>query len=323
RVETDPGRWQTAYDFPAVKDGRVVKEAFPYGLPKGMSGLVFNTRRPIFADVRVREALLLLFDFEWINHNYFFDLYRRTASYFDGCDLSAHGVAASTEERALLAPYPGVVRADIMDGKWSPPVADGSGRDRKTLKGALELFAAAGYELKGTRLINHATGQPFVMELLATTRDQERLALAFVRNLKRAGIDAHVRVVDATQFERRKITFDFDMLEYRWEQSLSPGNEQSFYWGSAAATQEGSRNYMGVKSPAVDAMIAGLLSARSRPDFVTAVRALDRVLLSGFYVIPLYHLPVQWVARWSRIKHPRKTSLFGYLPETWWQGKTA
>ncbi|HVV63404.1 MAG TPA: extracellular solute-binding protein [Pseudolabrys sp.] len=323
RVETDPGRWQTAYDFPAVKDGRVVKEAFPYGLPKGMSGLVFNTRRPIFADVRVREALLLLFDFEWINHNYFFDLYRRTASYFDGCDLSAHGVAASTAERTLLAPYSAVVRADIMDGKWSPPVTDGSGRDRKTLKAALGLFEAAGYALNGTKLINRANGQPVTFELLATTRDQERLALAFARNVKRAGIDAHVRVVDATQFERRKITFDFDMLEYRWEQSLSPGNEQSFYWGSAAATQEGSRNYMGVKSPAVDAMIAALLAARSRPDFVTAVRALDRVLLSGFYVIPLYHLPVQWVARWNRIKHPQKTSLFGYLPETWWQGKTA
>jgi peptide/nickel transport system substrate-binding protein len=156
-------------------------------------------------------------------------------------------------------------------------------------------------------------------EILTTTRDQERLALAFVRNLKRAGIEARVRTVDATQFERRRIGFDFDMMEYRWEQSLSPGNEQLFYWGSAAADQQGSRNYMGVKSKAVDAMIAAMLGATSRTDFVAATRALDRVLLSGFFVVPLYFPPVQWVARWTRIEHPSRTSLFGYLPETWWQ----
>jgi peptide/nickel transport system substrate-binding protein len=320
RAELDPTRWQTGYDFPALRDGRVAKESFPYGLPKGMYGLVFNTRRPMFSDVRVREALLQLFDFEWINHNYFFDLYTRTASYFDGCELSAHGAPADDRERALLAPFPGSVRSDIMDGKWSPPVTDGSGRDHASLRRAFALFAAAGYDIKGSELVNRATRRPFGFEILTTTRDQERLALAFSSNLKRAGIDARVRSVDATQFERRKISFDYDMMEYRWEQSLSPGNEQSFYWGSAAATQEGSRNYMGVKSPAIDALIAGLLAAVAQEDFVAAVRALDRVLLSGFYVIPLYHLPVQWVARWTRIKHPSRTSLFGYLPETWWQG---
>ncbi len=320
RAETDPGRWQTAYDFPALRESRVVKEEFPYGLPKGMEGLVFNTRRPIFADVRVREAILQLFDFEWLNHNYFFDLYKRTASYFDGCDLSAHDVPANARERELLAPFPGTVRADIMDGSWAPPVTDGSGRDRAGLRRAFALFAAAGYALKGTQLVHTATGRPLVFEILTTTRDQERLALAFVRNLKLAGIDARVRSVDATQFERRRITFDFDMLQYRWEQSLSPGNEQSFYWGSDAATQEGSRNYMGVKSKTVDAMIAAMLSATSREDFVAATRALDRVLLSGFYVVPLYFPPKQWVARWIRIKHSSQTSLFGYLPETWWHG---
>ncbi len=320
RNETDPGRWQTAYDFPALRDGQVVKEEFPYGLPKGMDGLVFNTRRPIFADVRVREAILHLFDFEWINHTYFFDLYKRTASYFDGCDLSAHGVAADARERGLLAPFPGVVRADIMEGTWAPPVTDGSGRDRAGLREAFALFAAAGYALKGTQLVHTASGRPFAFEILTTTRDQERLALAFVRSLKRAGIDAQVRSVDATQFERRRIGFDFDMMQYRWEQSLSPGNEQLFYWGSAAAGEDGSRNYMGVKSKAVDAMIAAMLSATTRVDFVAATRALDRVLLSGFYVVPLYFPPKQWIARWTRIKHPSQTSLFGYLPETWWHG---
>jgi peptide/nickel transport system substrate-binding protein len=319
RVETDPGRWQTAYNFPALREGRVLKEDLPYGLPKGMQGLVFNTRRPIFSDVRVREAILQLFDFEWINHNYFFDLYKRTASYFDGCDLSAHGVAANARERELLMPFPGAVRADILDGTWSPPTTDGSGRDRNTLRRAFELFKTAGYELVGTQLIHVASGRPLSFEILTTTRDQERLALVFVRNLKRAGIEARVRTVDATQFERRRIGFDFDMMEYRWEQSLSPGNEQLFYWGSAAANEQGSRNYMGVRSKGVDAMIAAMLGATSRTDFVSATRALDRVLLSGFYVVPLYFPPVQWVARWARIEHPLRTSLFGYLPETWWQ----
>ncbi|HEY6861868.1 MAG TPA: extracellular solute-binding protein [Pseudolabrys sp.] len=319
RVETDPGRWQTAYNFPALREGRVVKEDLPYGLPKGMQGLVFNTRRPMFADVRVREAILQLFDFEWMNHNYFFDLYKRTASYFDGCDLSAHGVAANARERELLTPFPDAVRADIMDGTWSPPMTDGSGRDRDTLRRAFVLFRAAGYELKGTQLVHIASGRPLSFEILTTTRDQERLALAFARNLKRAGIEARVRTVDATQFERRRIGFDFDMMEYRWEQSLSPGNEQLFYWGSAAADEQGSRNYMGVKSKAADAMIAAMLAATTRPDFVSATRALDRVLLSGFYVVPLYFPPVQWVARWKRIEHPSRISLFGYLPETWWQ----
>jgi len=320
RAETDPGRWQTAYNFPAIVQGKVVKEEFPYGLPKGMDGLVFNTRRSIFADVRVREAILHLFDFEWINHTYFFDLYKRTASYFDGCDLSAHGVAANAREKELLAPFPGAVRADILAGTWAPPVTDGSGRDRTGLRKAFALFAEAGYALKGTQLVHTASGKPLSFELLTTTRDQERLALAFVRNLKRAGIDARVRSVDATQFERRLLTFDFDMTQYRWEQSLSPGNEQLFYFGSAAASQEGSRNYMGVKSKAVDAMIAAMLAATTRADFVAATRALDRALLSGFFVVPLYFPPKQWIARWTRIKHPSRTSLFGYLPETWWHG---
>ncbi len=318
RAETDPGRWQTAYNFPALRDGRVVKEEFPYGLPKGMQGLVFNTRREIFEDVRVREALLQLFDFEWINHTYLFDLYKRTASYFDGCDLSARGVPANVRERQLLEAFPGVVRPDIMEGKWAPPKTDGSGRDHEGLRRAFGLFKQAGYELKGTQLVHLASGRTFTFEILTTTRDQERLSLAYAQNLKRAGIVVQVRNIDPTQFEHRLLSFDFDMTEYHWEQSLSPGNEQLFYWGSDAADQQGSRNYMGVKSKAVDAMIAALLAATTRDDFVAAVRALDRVLLSGFYVIPLYYPPVQWIARWVRIKHPPRTSLFGYLPETWW-----
>jgi peptide/nickel transport system substrate-binding protein len=319
RNEHDPGRWQTGYDFAAVRDGRVLKEALPTGVPKASSYYVFNTRRPIFSDIRVREAISLLFDFEWINHAYFFDLYRRSASFFDDSELSSHGRAADQREKALLAPFPDAVRADVLDGTWSPPVTDGSGRDRATLKRALNLFAAAGYELRGTELVERKTGRQLVFEILVTARDEERLALLFSQSLKRAGIAARVRMVDAVQYEGRRLTYDFDMIENRWDQSLSPGNEQAFYWGSAAADQPGTRNYMGVKSAAVDAMIAALLKAEDRRDFVDAVRALDRALISGFYVIPLFYPPAQWIARWTTVGRPAATSLYGYLPETWWR----
>jgi peptide/nickel transport system substrate-binding protein len=319
RPELDPSRWETAYNVPAVRDGRIVKEGFPTGMPKGMSGLILNTRRPMFADARVREAIGLLFDFEWINHNFFFDKYKRTASYFEGSELSARGKPADGKEKALLAPYPDAVRADIMDGTYQPAVTDGSGRDRATLRRALDLLEAAGYEFVGADLRDRASKQPFVFEILVTTKEQERLALAFSRQVKRAGITAKIRIVDAVQYDRRRITYDFDMIEYRWDQSLSPGNEQAFYWGQAAADEQGTRNYMGAKSLAIDAMIAAMLKARGRDDFVAAVRSLDRVLMSGFYLVPLYHLPEQWVARWSAIQHPAVTSLSGYLPETWWR----
>jgi len=318
RGEVDPSRWQTGYDIPAVRDGRIVKESFPTGLPKLSSAFVFNTRRPIFSDIRVREAISLLFDAEWVGRNFFFDLYRRSASFFDGSELSAYHRPADERERALLAPFADAVRADVLDGTWSPPVTDGSGRDRASLGRALALLGAAGYELNGTTLRERASGRPFSFEIMVTSRDDERLALAFSSNLARAGIAAQVRLVDAVQYDQRRLSFDFDMIEYRWEQSLSPGNEQSFYWGSAAADEAGSRNYMGVRSAAIDAMIAAMLRARERANFIAAVRALDRVLISGCYVVPLFYLPEQWVARWASIAHPARTSLSGYLPETWW-----
>jgi peptide/nickel transport system substrate-binding protein len=318
RLETDPGRWTTAYDFPAVRDHRIVKEALPTGLPRGMSAFVFNTRRPLFADIRVREAIALLFDFEWLNHNFFFDLYERTSSYFEGSELSASGRPASARERELLAPFPQAVRPEVLAGTWRPPVSDGSGRDRGLLKQALALLTASGFELSGTQLRDRSNGQPLTFEILVVTRQQERLALTFAHDLERAGIRARVRLVDSVQYDQRRQTFDFDMIQFEWSESLSPGNEQSFYWGSAAADEPGSRNYMGVRNSAVDAMIAAMLGVRDRGDFVAAVRALDRVLISGFFVVPLFHLHDQWIARWARIEQPVRTSLFGYLPETWW-----
>jgi peptide/nickel transport system substrate-binding protein len=317
-AESDPGRWQTGYDFPAVRDGRVVKEAFPDGMPKLSSNFVFNTRRPIFADIRVRQAISLLFDAKWVNRNFFFNLYDRTTGYFAGSELSAYHRPANQRERALLAPFPDAVRTDVLDGTWAPPASDGSGHDRNNLRAALALLRTAGYELNGTTLHERSSGRPLSFEILVTSRDEERLALAFANALVPAGITAKVRLVDAVQYDQRRISFDFDMIDFTWEQSLSPGNEQSFYYGSAAAHEQGSRNYMGVRSPAIDAMIVAMLDARHRDEFVDAVRALDRVLISGCYVVPLFYLPDQWVARWAYIEHPAHTSLSGYLPDTWW-----
>lgn len=318
RVENEPLRWHDGYDFPAVRNGEVIRDTITTGMPQPSEFLVFNTRRPMFADIRVRRALTLLFDFEWINRNYFFGLYARTASFFAGSELSAYGRPADERERALLKPYASRIPPDILDGSYRLPVTDGSGRDRATLRSALTLLSEAGYDLDGTVLRQRSTKAPLTFEILVTTRDQERIALAYMRDLKRAGIEASVRAVDPVQFDQRRLAFDFDMIQNRWDQSLSPGNEQSFYWGSEAADNQGTRNYMGAKDPAIDALIAALLQAREHPAFVSAVRALDRTLMSGFYAIPLFNVREQWIARWNRIERPSATALTGYLPETWW-----
>jgi peptide/nickel transport system substrate-binding protein len=319
RVEPEPLRWHSGYDFPAPRNAELIRESIRTGLPHPTECLVFNTRRPVFGDVRVREALLQLFDFQWINRNYFFDLYARSAGFFGGSELSAYGRAADQGERALLQPYLSKVRPEVVDGGYHLPVSDGSGRDRDGLRRALTLLEAAGYQLDGAVLRKADSGQPLAFEILVTTRDQERTALAFSRDVKRAGVAASVRAVDGVQFDQRRLAYEFDMIPNRWDQSLSPGNEQSFYWGSEAADAQGTRNYMGAKEPAIDAMIAAMLRAQDRSAFVGAVRALDRVLISGFYVIPVYSIQEQWIARWNRIERPKATALSGYLPETWWQ----
>lgn len=318
RVEHEPLRWHDGYDFPAVRSGEVIRDTVKPGVPQPSEFLVFNTRRPVFADIRVRKALTLLFDFELVNRNYFFGLYSRVAGYFAGSELSAYGRPADARERELLKPFAAQIPPDIMDGSYRLPVSDGSGRDRTTLRAALKLLSEAGYDLDGTVLRNRATKAPLTFEIMVTTRDQERIALAFQRDLKRAGIEPTVRSVDPVHFDQRRLAYEFDMIQNRWDQSLSPGNEQSFYWGSAAADNPGTRNYMGARDGAVDAMIAALLEAREHTDFVPAVRALDRALIAGFYTIPLFNVSEQWIARWNRIERPKATSLSGYLPETWW-----
>ncbi len=318
RAEDDPTRWTEGYDFPAFREGRVIKEAFPVETPAGMSALVFNTRRPLFADQRVREALIELFDFEWINRTLYHGQYARTQSYFARSDLSSHDRPASERERALLAPFASDVKPKIMDGTYAFPVSDGSGQNRDGRIEALALLAEAGYRLQDGVLVNKATGEPFSFEILAATRAEERLLLTYARALKQVGIDARIRQVDSAQYQRRKQTYDFDMIQYDWPVSLSPGNEQSFRWGSEAAMTEGSFNYAGVKSPGVDAMIQAMLEAKDRPGFVDAVRALDRLLLSGDYVVPLFHLPRQWLAYWRDLKRPAETPLYGYQLDAWW-----
>jgi peptide/nickel transport system substrate-binding protein len=319
RVEFEPLRWHDGYDFAAVRDGEVIRETLKTGLPRPSEFFVFNTRRPVFSDIRVRRALTLLFDFEWINHNYFFDLYKRDGGFFAGSELSAYGRPADARERELLKPYAANIPPDILDGSYRLPVTDGSGRDRATLRAALSLLKDAGFDLEGTVLRQRSTKTPMAFEIMVVTRDQERIALNFSENLRRAGIQATVRTVDAVQFDQRRLGYEFDMIPNRWDQSLSPGNEQSFYFGSQAADTVGTRNYMGAKDPAIDAMIAALLSARDHTDFVSAVRALDRALMSGFYAIPVFNLGDQWIARWNRVERPSETALVGYLPESWWQ----
>ena len=318
--EGDPSKWQQAYDFPAVSDGRVTKDAFRPKTPASMLGFVFNTRRTIFQDRNVRAALATLFDFEWANANLFFGAYKRTGSYFHGSELSALGMKASENERALLAPFPDAVSKDVMEGTYLPTISDGSGRDRKVLKKAFGVLKKTGFKLENRKMLT-PDGMPFEFEILTTTKEQERLALAWQRTLSRLGIALNVRSVDDTQFQRRKGQFDFDVVISRYYASLSPGAEQEFRWGSASRKMEGSFNFAGAADPAIDAMIKAMLAARDRDDFVTAVRAFDRVLISGHYLVPLYHLDEQWLARWTRIQHPKKLPLYGYRLPTWWAKK--
>jgi peptide/nickel transport system substrate-binding protein len=318
RVEDGTNRWRNEYDFPAAKDGRIVKAAIPSGLPKGVSGFAFNTRRPVFADARVREALASMFDFEWINANLFGGAYKRSEGFFDDSELSSIGRPASERERELLKPFPGAVRDDVMAGAWRAAVSDGSGRDRAIAKRALDELALAGYSLRDGRLVD-AEAKPLAFEILVRNRDEERLALAYARNLARIGVAASVRLVDEVQFQRRRTRFDFDMMIGAWIASPSPGNEQRGRWSSAAANAEGAYNISGVRSPAVDAMIAAILAAKSQEDFVAAVRALDRLLISGFYIVPMYYSPEQWIAYSAKLGRPDKTPLFGIELSTWWR----
>ncbi|MGI9462926.1 MAG: extracellular solute-binding protein [Aestuariivirgaceae bacterium] len=318
REEFNATRWSTAYDFAGITSGDFIRQTVPTGLPKPASALVYNTRRPIFADPRVREALLYVFDFEWANTNLFHGLFKRTEGYYDGSILSSIARQASPREQRYLDLLGVELRSDFIDGTARIPASNGSGRDRKNLKAALTLLRQAGWRARNGKLVNETTGKPFTFELTVQNREQERIGLHFQRSLRQIGITMNLRQVDSAQFQRRLQTYDFDMLPFTWFNSLSPGNEQSFYWGSEGRDREGTRNYMGANDPAIDGIIAEMLKARSHEDFIATVRVLERLLRAGFYVLPLYHSPGQWIGRWKHIAWPEKPSLTGFMPEAAW-----
>ncbi len=319
----DPARWTTGFDFPAAKDDRVIQENFTRGIPANMQGIAFNTRQPVFQDVKVRRALSMLFDFEWVNRNIYYGLYKRTGGFWDNSELSSIGRPADERERALLASFPDAVTPDVLDGTWRPAQADGSGRDRRVLRAALGVFKKAGFELKDGKLVHTGSGMPLSFEILTKNEDEEKLALAYTRTLELLGIDVSVRTVDPSQFEDRRIKREFDMVFNTWYASLSPGGEQYGRWSSAAADAEGSFNIVGANSEAIDALIDEIVGARSKEDFVSAVRAFDRVLISGAYAVPLYHVPDIWMARWNTVVPPAHHSLYADEIDTWWSAEAA
>ncbi|EFL90343.1 extracellular solute-binding protein [Ahrensia sp. R2A130] len=321
--EGSPAKWRTAYDFPAVTNGDVVKEEFAKKTPSGMLGFVFNTRRKPFDNRNVRKALAMLFDFEWANENLFFGAYTRTSSYWQNSPLSSLGRPASEAEKAILAPFPDAVSADVLDGTYTAPISDGSGFDRKLLRAALGILRGEGFKLVEGKLVG-PDGKQLSMEMLLagdsniSGADVERLALSYKESAGKLGIDVQPRSVDDAQYQARKGSFEFDLIVASYSSSLSPGAEQSYRWGSQSKSIEGSFNFAGTAEPAIDAAIETLLAARTEEEYVAAVRVYDRLLISGHYVIPLYHLGQRFVARRTSVSRPDAEPLYGPQYPTWW-----
>ncbi|MFD1624799.1 extracellular solute-binding protein [Azospirillum griseum] len=318
RREIDPAKWATGYDGPALRDGRIEREELAHRRPDAARGLIFNTRRPLFADVRVRQALGMATDFAWIGRTLFHNALTRTASHYPNSELAAQGVPQGAE-LAALEPFRDRLPPALFTQPFALPITDGSGPAgaRANRRAALRLLAEAGWTIREGRLTN-AEGQPFVFEILLSDPADERVALEFARSLDGLGIAARVRAVDNAQFQARLDRFDFDMVVRWWASSLSPGNEQLYYYGSAAAGQEGSRNLAGIRDPAVDAIAQSIAEATTRADLVARVHALDRVLMWGQYMVPLFYSPVDRLAHWSHLRRPAVTPLYGPLIESWW-----
>ncbi|MEM9146568.1 MAG: extracellular solute-binding protein [Pseudomonadota bacterium] len=312
--DRDPVRWAEGYDFPSARDGRLVRHAIAHRRPTGMEGLVFNTRRPLFVDRRVREALALAFDWTWINQRLYGGAYARIESYFANSSLGWQNAAHGTEA-TLLAPYAADLPPNTLSHGWRPSPGDGA-RNRRALRAAGRLLDAAGWPIVDGRRVRD--GIPLAFEVLVASDEHATLASLWGDALARMGVEARVRRVDAAQYEARRRDYDYDMTVNRWWLSLSPGTEQWLYFGADGREQPGTRNYMGVAAPAVEAMIRALLAATERPGFEAAVRALDRVLSAGVYVIPFGHIPEDRVAALASMKRPSRSALYGFRPETWW-----
>jgi microcin C transport system substrate-binding protein len=317
QVESSAKTWATGYDTPAVKDGRIVKERIPSNLPSGMQCFVFNIRKPIFQDRRVREALGYAFDFEWSNKNLFFGQYVRTKSFFDNSELASSDLP-SPEELKILEPFRGRIPDEVFTKTFTLPTTDGSGNNRANLRQADALLSAAGWIIKDGKRVNEKTGEALSFEILLDNPLFERVALPFAQSLKRLGVDARVRTVDSAQYTQRTQTFDYDMVVGAFGESLSPGNEQRWFWGSSAADTAGSPNLIGIKNPAIDALIEEVIATPDREQLIYRTRALDRVLLWNYYVIPHFHLGAYRIAYWNRFSRPAVMPKYDLGFDTWW-----
>ncbi len=317
RLENIAKNWATAYNTPDVQDGSIKKENIKNELPAGMQGFIFNTRRPLFKDPRVRRAITLAFDFEWGNKTLAYNAYKRTNSYFANSELAARG-RISNAEYAILKPYQSQLPPEVFNAIYEAPQTDGSGINRDNIRQATALLAQAGWSLKDGKLINE-NGQHFAFEIVDGSPLFERWVLPFIRNLDRLGIKASFRVVDTSQYQNLMNDFNFDMTIGVFGQSLPPGNEQRDYWSSAKASQKGSRNIIGIQNPIVDALVERLIHARTRPQLVTLSRALDRVLLWGHYVIPHWNIGSYRVAYWDIFGRPQTSPKYGLgMTDLWW-----
>jgi microcin C transport system substrate-binding protein len=319
RSENSAKNWATAYDFPAVRDKRVVLEEFPIRNVGMMQAFAFNLRRGKFADSRVRRAFNFAFDFEEMNKQIFFGQYKRIKSYFEGTELASSGLPQG-EELKILETVRDKVPPEVFTTPYSNPIGGSPEAVRANLREATKLLKEAGYEVRNQQLVNGKTGEPFTVEFLVDSPDYERFVSPYIPALKRLGINATIRVVDDAQYENRLRQWDFDIIVASWGQSLSPGNEQRGYWGSQAADQPGSRNLIGIKNPAVDALIDKVIFSKNRDELVAATHALDRVLLWNNYVVPNWTYGKVRTARWDRFSRPEKMPEYGLsaFPAIWW-----
>jgi microcin C transport system substrate-binding protein len=316
RQENNSKLWATAYDVPQVKSGQIVLLTVPHEIPTGMQGFAMNLRRPIFQDPKVRQALAYAFDFEWSNKNLFYGQYTRTNSYFSNSELASRGLPEG-EELAILEKYRGKIPEEVFTTEYQPPSTDGSGNNRANLRKAAQLLKEAGWTVEGGRLVN-AQGQPLEFEILLSSPDFERIGQPFARALERLGIAARIRTVDPAQYENRMEDYDYDMTVEVFGQSLSPGNEQRDFWGSASADIPGGRNTIGIKDPVVDELVNLVIAAPSRESLVARTRALDRVLLWGHYIIPHWHIRSFRVAFWDMFGRPAEFPKYGFAFDAWW-----